>query len=94
MTTFVYILSEGDHALYVGHTKDAERRIGEHRADTWGHRITRTHVEEYATKAEATQWERHYILDLEPDFNVHGNPAVACCDLCHPPTDRKAEASA
>lgn len=74
--TYVYVMTDaaGD-VLYVGHTGNLWRRLHQHhRYEPWGHRAHRATATVYAKKAEALEWERHLIADLEPEFNVQGNP--------------------
>lgn len=72
--TYVYVISGADDTLYVGHTKNLVARLHNHANEPWGNRITKIRARVFAKKDEALWWERTYIADLEPEFNIQGNP--------------------
>ncbi len=75
MTTYVYVITATDHeTLYVGHTRNLKRRTDNHRREDWGHRIGHVTAHVFRDKDRATAMERALIVDLEPEFNVQGNP--------------------
>ena len=61
---YVYILKCGDGSLYVGHTDDLERRLGEHKSgQCFGYTSMRLPVElvfvrSFATRDDAFKYER------------------------------------
>lgn len=78
MKTRVYLAFDTDGALlYVGHTKLAmKQRMACHRQEdkVWPQRMARLELVEFDDPNEARSVERNLIADLEPLYNVQGNP--------------------
>lgn len=72
--TYVYVIDAGEDTLYVGHTKNLWLRLKNHACRDWAHRVTKVRAEVFQRKADALERERNLIADLEPEFNVQGNP--------------------
>lgn len=73
--TYVYVITERDgETLYVGHTGDLFQRLRAHGREPWAHRIHKVTASVHPLKDDATREERNLIADLEPEFNIQGNP--------------------
>jgi hypothetical protein len=76
-STSLYRHFDGDgRLLYVGISRDAIRRLGEHGRAKWADRITRVDIEKFTTRQEAIDAGRRAIRDEAPECNLQSNPAI------------------
>jgi predicted GIY-YIG superfamily endonuclease len=72
--TYVYRLYDAvGNLLYIGCSKNVNRRISKHKATPWGIHIDRVLEVEYSTRAEALKHEGKAIMSEAPCFNAAHN---------------------
>lgn len=70
---WVYRLFAENRCLYVGMTKDLDRRLDEHRySKEWWSEVDRIESDWYPTRSEAMIYEEGFIRRLDPVHNVLG----------------------
>jgi len=62
---------KNDRLLYVGCTRNLEKRCREHRSRPWFHEVTRTTTTTFPNRHDARQAERQAIGEEHPVHNVH-----------------------
>lgn len=69
-TWYVYQLHSDTEFLYVGHTRELRRRLGQHRrTKSWWAEVTGVRSEEFASEDEARQREKELWADGHPKHN-------------------------
>lgn len=69
------LFGEGDGLLYVGYTRNPEKRLAQHRVQKpWWPSVTRQTLTEYATRSEARSAEKVAIAVEGPKHNIQLRP--------------------
>lgn len=62
-----------DRVLYVGASRDVERRVEEHKQKPWWEQVDRVEIYEMENWDQALYVERNAIARIAPEFNIQSN---------------------